>query len=109
MSKARLVIIAVVVEGRSQADIARAYGVSPSWVSKPITRYRTEGDAALEPRSRRPHTSPQRHPTTGRGPDREPAPRPDRTRHGRGPPHHRLAPTPPPQRHRVPRLRSPAT
>ena len=33
MSKARLVITAVIVEGRSQADVARAYGVSKGWVS----------------------------------------------------------------------------
>ena len=40
MSKARLVITAVVVEGRSQADAARAYGVSKGWVSKLVARYR---------------------------------------------------------------------
>lgn len=85
MSKARLVITAVVVEGRSQADVARAYGVSPSWVSTLVTRYRTEGDTALEPRSRRPHTSPNatgpqvvdlivslRHDLTGQGMDAGP-------------------------------------
>ncbi len=58
MSKARLVILSVVVEGRSQADTARTYGVSPSWVSKLVARYRLEGDAAFDPRSRRPKTSP---------------------------------------------------
>ena len=58
MSKARLVIMSVVVEGRSQADTARIYGVSPSWVSKLVARYREEGDAAFEPRPRRPKTSP---------------------------------------------------
>ncbi|WP_203949952.1 IS481 family transposase, partial [Planotetraspora thailandica] len=58
MSKARLVITAVVVEGRSQADVARAYGVSKGWVSKLVARYRDEGEAAFEPRSRRPKTSP---------------------------------------------------
>jgi len=59
MSKARLVITAVIVEGRSQADVARSYGISPGWVSKLIARYREEGDAAFEPRSRRPKTSPR--------------------------------------------------
>ena len=54
MSKARLVILSVIVEGRSQADTARAYGVSPGWVSKLVARYKIEGDAAFEPRSRRP-------------------------------------------------------
>lgn len=58
VSKARVVITAVVVEGRSQADAARAYGVSKGWVSKLVARYRAEGEAAFEPRSRRPHTSP---------------------------------------------------
>jgi transposase InsO family protein len=58
MSKARLVITAVIVEGRSQADVARAYGVSKGWVSKLVARYRVEGDAAFEPRSRRPKTTP---------------------------------------------------
>src|SRR4051812_36780572 len=58
MSKARLVITAVIVEGRSQADVARAYGVSKGWVSKLVGRYRVEGDAAFQPRSRRPKTTP---------------------------------------------------
>src|SRR6185312_8855955 len=56
--KARLVITAVVVEGRSQAETARAYGLSKGWVSKLIARYRDEGEAAFRPHSRRPHTSP---------------------------------------------------
>ena len=58
MSKARLVITAVVLEGRSQAEVARSYGVSAGWVSKLVARYRDEGDAAFEPRSRRPKRSP---------------------------------------------------
>lgn len=58
MSRARLVITAVVVEGRTQAEVAAEYGVSKGWVSKLITRYRAEGEAAFEPRSRRPKTSP---------------------------------------------------
>lgn len=58
MSKARSIILSVVVEGRTQAATARLYDVSPSWVSKLVARYRLEGDAAFEPRSRRPHTSP---------------------------------------------------
>jgi transposase len=58
VSKARLIITAVIIEGRSQASVARDYGVSKGWVSKLIARYRAEGDAAFEPRSRRPHTRP---------------------------------------------------
>src|SRR5690242_15197594 len=58
MSKARLVITAVVTEGRPQGEVARAYGVSQGWVSRLVARYRAEGQAAFEPRSRRPGSSP---------------------------------------------------
>jgi transposase InsO family protein len=58
VSKARLVITAVVVEGRRPAEVAAAYGVARSWVYELVARWRREGDAALEPRSRRPKTSP---------------------------------------------------
>jgi transposase len=50
MSKARLVITAVIVEGRKQAEVAATYGVSKGWVSKLIARYHAEGEAAFEPR-----------------------------------------------------------
>jgi transposase len=59
MSKARLVITAVVMEGRSQGEVARAYGVSQGWVSRLVARYGEEGEAASGPRSRRPKTSPR--------------------------------------------------
>jgi transposase InsO family protein len=58
MSKARLVITAVVVEGRGVREVARDYGVSPGWVSKLVARFRAEGDTAFEAKSRRPHASP---------------------------------------------------
>jgi transposase InsO family protein len=58
MSKARLLIAAVIVEGRSQHEVARAYGVNQSWVSRLVARYHAEGEAAFQPRSRRPTTSP---------------------------------------------------
>ena len=59
MSKARLVITAVVVEGRPVAKVAAAYGVARSWIYELLTRYRAEGEAAFQPRSRRPGTSPK--------------------------------------------------
>lgn len=62
MSKRRAIIVSVVVEGLPQAEAARLYGVSRSWVSKLVARHRVEGDAAFEPASRRPHTSPTRTP-----------------------------------------------
>ena len=57
-SKARLVVTAVVVEGRSPSEVARTYGVARSWIYTLVARYRAEGDAAFEPRSRRPKRSP---------------------------------------------------
>ena len=62
MSKARLIITAVVLEGRSQAQVARDYRVSQAWVSRLVARYRAEGDRAFEPRSRRPRTRPDATP-----------------------------------------------
>jgi len=59
MSRARLVITAVVVEGRGVREVARAYEVSPGWVSRLVARYREEGEAGFEARSRRPHRSPK--------------------------------------------------
>src|SRR5215469_6441104 len=58
MSKARLVITAVTVEHRPVSEVARAYGVARSWVYALLARYQAEGEAAFEPRSRRPKTSP---------------------------------------------------
>jgi transposase InsO family protein len=57
VSKRRLVITAV-LSGASQSEVARTYGVSQGWISRLMTRYRSEGEAAFEPRSRRPRTSP---------------------------------------------------
>jgi transposase InsO family protein len=59
MSRARLVITAVTVEKRPVSEVARSYGVARSWIYTLIARYRAEGDAAFEPRSRRPETSPR--------------------------------------------------
>jgi transposase InsO family protein len=59
MSKAQLVITAVVLEGRSKTDVARDYDLSRQWVHQLVTRYQSEGAAAFEPRSRRPRTNPR--------------------------------------------------
>ncbi len=58
MSKRRAVIVAVTLEGRTQAEVAAAYEVSEATVSRWLARYRSDGDAAFEARSRRPRTSP---------------------------------------------------
>jgi transposase InsO family protein len=58
MSKARLVITALFVEHQAPAEVAATYGVHRSWVYRLKARYEAEGEAALDPRSRRPKTSP---------------------------------------------------
>jgi transposase InsO family protein len=59
MSKAQLVITAVVLEGRSKSEVARDYDVSRQWVHELVRRYNTEGTAAYLARSRRPHHNPR--------------------------------------------------
>ena len=58
MSKTRLVITAVTIEKRPVSEVAKSYGVARSWVYTLLARYEAEGEAAFEPRSRRPKTSP---------------------------------------------------
>jgi len=57
-SKARLVITALFVDHQTPAEVATRYGVHRAWVYKLKARYEAEGETALEPRSRRPKTSP---------------------------------------------------
>jgi transposase len=54
MSKARLGITAVTVGKRHVGEVARSYGVARSWIYTLLARYQAEGEAAFEPRSRRP-------------------------------------------------------
>jgi transposase InsO family protein len=58
VSKAKLVITAVIEGKMTPSEAAATYRVSKGWVSKLLARYRVEGEAAFEPRSRRPSTSP---------------------------------------------------
>jgi transposase InsO family protein len=64
VSKARLVITAVVVEGRPVREVSAGYGVARSWIYELLARYRAEGEAAFEPRSRRPHRQPSALPAS---------------------------------------------
>jgi transposase len=64
MSKARLVLTALLVDRQAPAEVAARYGVHRSWVYKLKARYQADGDAAFEPRSRRPKTSPTAIPPT---------------------------------------------
>lgn len=57
-SRARLVITALFVDHQTPAEVAARYGVHRAWVYKLKARFEAEGETALEPRSRRPKTSP---------------------------------------------------
>src|SRR5215813_13576138 len=59
MGRARYLVEAVVLEGRSPTRLAREHGISRSWLFELFARYRQGGNPALEPRSRRPKSSPQ--------------------------------------------------
>jgi transposase InsO family protein len=60
MDKGRFLIETHLRTGRSIKELASAHQVSESWLFKLLRRYRLEGPAGLEPRSRRPKTSPTR-------------------------------------------------
>jgi transposase InsO family protein len=56
VDKARYLVEAHVLEGRSVAELAAAHGVHRSWIYKLLARYRAGGLDALQPRSRRPRS-----------------------------------------------------
>ena len=60
MSKARVVVSKVISKQMSVTEAAAAYGVSRQHVHRWLARYREHGVDGLEPRSRRPQSSPQR-------------------------------------------------
>jgi transposase InsO family protein len=56
VDKARYLVEAHVLEGRSVSELAAAHGVHRSWIYKLLARYREGGYEALEPKSRRPRS-----------------------------------------------------
>ena len=56
----RVIVLSVLNGGLSPSQAAARFGVTRQWVHTLITRYNTDGDAGLEPRSRKPRTSPTR-------------------------------------------------
>ena len=60
MDKGAFLIETHLRTGRPIKELAKAHGVSPSWLFKLLARYRRDGEAGLEPRSRRPKRSPAR-------------------------------------------------
>jgi transposase InsO family protein len=66
MSKARLIITAITVQGMSYRQVAKRYGVSKSWAHKLHQRFLLYGEAGLEEKPKTPHTSPTRTPDSVR-------------------------------------------
>lgn len=62
MAKYEILIKAVTLQGMSYGQAAAHYGVSKTLVHKLHHRWLDEGNAAFEPRSRRPKTTPNRAP-----------------------------------------------
>lgn len=62
MDKARYLVEAHLLEGRSVSELAAAHGVHRSWIYKLLARYRAGGYEALEPGSRAPRSNPNRAP-----------------------------------------------
>ena len=60
MDKARFLVETHLRTGKPLAELAAAHGVHRSWLYKLLARYRRDGPAGLEARSRRPHRSPTR-------------------------------------------------
>jgi transposase len=58
VGKARYLVEAHVLEGRSVSELAAAHGVHRSWIYKLVARYREGGSEAIAPRSRRPRSCP---------------------------------------------------
>jgi len=62
MDLAEFVVQAVLIEKRSVREVARAHGVSKTWLYELLRRHREGGLGALAPRSRRPKRSPTQIP-----------------------------------------------
>jgi len=52
----RYIVDAVVLEHRSPTELAREHGITRRWIHTLVKRFKEGGYAALEPRSRRPHS-----------------------------------------------------
>ncbi len=89
MSKAQLVITAVVLQGRSKSEVARDYDVSRQWVQELCRRFQAEGRCGLPAPLTAPAQQPSGRHHRGRRPHRVAAQDPDQTRPRRRRRHHR--------------------
>ena len=59
MVKNQVIVASVISQGLGVRATAKKYGVSPAWVSTLVSRYRAQGPAGLESRSKRPLSNPR--------------------------------------------------
>jgi transposase InsO family protein len=62
MDLGRFLVEAVVLGGAKPSELIRTHPISESWLFRLLARYRAGGPAALQPRSRRPKSSPRQAP-----------------------------------------------
>ncbi len=62
MDLGRFLVEAVVLGGAKPSELIRAHPISESWLFRLLARYRAGGPEALQPRSRRPKSSPRQTP-----------------------------------------------
>lgn len=56
----RVIVLSIINGGISVTDAAKRFGVKRQWIYTLLARYREHGEDGLQPRSRRPHSSPTR-------------------------------------------------
>jgi transposase InsO family protein len=59
-SQNKVIVLSVIHGGLSPSQAAARFGVTRQWVHILVTRYKADGDAGLEPRSKKPNSSPKR-------------------------------------------------
>ena len=59
-SQNKVIVLSVIHGGLSPSQAAARFGVTRQWVHTLISRYKADGDAGLEPRSKKPKSSPKR-------------------------------------------------
>lgn len=59
MSKNRVIVLAITIQGLTKNEAAQKYGVSRRWINSLLKRFNDHGPEALEPRKRTPKTNPR--------------------------------------------------
>jgi transposase len=58
MAKPHVIVLSITQQGLTKHQAAHKYNVSHCWIKQLLARYEREGLEGLEPKPRRPHSSP---------------------------------------------------